>query len=150
MVELKSGTPVLLKLADTISSETVSLNQTVKLLVIRDVRVENDVLIKAGADAFAKVAKIKKKGGWGKKGELELAISSATAVDGSEVLLSAQQTSVGEGKGGTATAVGVGTALLCLPLAATGFLVKGEEGVIPAGTEIKAYVDGNYQIKLKE
>jgi len=86
----------------------------------------------------------------GEKGELELAISSTTAIDGSEVLLSAQQQSTGEGKSGTATAVGVGTGLLCLPLAATGFLVKREEGVIPAGTEIKAYVDGNYQVKLKE
>lgn len=148
IVELRSGTPVLLKVFETISSEKVTVNQDVRLIVIRDVKIGEDIVIKSGADGFGKITKVKKKGGWGKKGEFELAITSAMAIDGSEVLLSAQQRAEGSGKGGEATAVGVGTGLLCLPLAATGFLVKGEEGAIPAGTEIKAYVDGNYNIKL--
>jgi hypothetical protein len=125
-VLLRSGTPVLLKTYDTITSKTVSLNQIVKLRVIREVKVEDHIVVPFGADGDGKITKVKRPKGWGGKGKLEMVVSSVTAIDGTEVLLSAQQRSEGEGRVGTATAVGVGTGLLCLPFAVTGFLIRGE------------------------
>jgi hypothetical protein len=42
---------------------------------------------------------------------------------------------------------GVVAGLCCLPLAAIGFLWKGEAGQIPLGQELRAFVEGDYQVK---
>lgn len=148
VVILGSGTPVLLRLEESVSSERASMGDPVALRVVRPVQVNDIVVIKAGANAFGKVADIKRTGGFGRKGEISIMVSSVTAVDGQEVFLSATQRREGEGRGGEAAGTAIITGLFCFPLAATGFFVKGEEGIIPPGYEIKAYVDNDTRIRI--
>ena len=145
---LKSGTPVLLEFVETYDSQKTSVGEIVKLRVIRPVSVDNIEVIKAGTRAVGKLAEVKKAKGWGVKGEIAMNVTNTYAIDDSEILLSSTQRATGEGNVGTATAVGVGTGLICLPVALTGFLIKGEQGKLLSGQEIKGYVDGDYKIKV--
>jgi uncharacterized membrane protein len=147
-VTLRSGTLVLVEIMETMDTAYLKTGMEVKFKVARPVRVDDHVVIFNGSLASGVVAKCESASGWGQKGKLEITVDSCFAVDGQEISLSASKYLEGEGKTGAATAVGVGTALLCLPLGLTGFAVTGEEGKIPAGMQIKARVEGDYKIKL--
>jgi hypothetical protein len=167
VASLKSGTPLLFEITETVDSKTAKVGDLVKLKVLKEVKADGAVVIKAGAEADGKVAEVKEAKGWGRKGAIAMNISSTKAVDGTEVLLSATQKATGEGRGGTATAVGVVAGLIFFPLAFTGFvgvvagliffplaftgfLIKGEQGKLLSGTEVKGYVDGEYKIRMPD
>jgi hypothetical protein len=143
---LKNGTPLLLEITETIDSKTAKVGDVVKLKVLKEIRVDDAVVIKAGAEAEGRVAEVKEAKGWGRKGTISMNLSSVKAVDGSEVLLSATQRATGDGRVGAATAVGVVAGLIFFPLAFSGFLIKGKQGKLLSGTEVKGYVDGEYKI----
>jgi hypothetical protein len=147
-VKLRAGTPLMLEVIDTIDSEKYKLGQTVPLIVGRPVTAEDHIVILTHAQVHAKVSKVTKAGGWGGKGEIQMVVESCFAVDGQEIMISATHYTEGESSRGSATAVGVGAGILCLPFALTGFAVKGEEGKIPAGMTIKARVDTDYKIAV--
>jgi hypothetical protein len=148
VVILRAGTPTFVIFDQSIDSEAAYEGDTIYLRVLRPVLVDDAVVIRSGEKVRARVIEVKKAKGWGRRGDLTVRVESTTAVDGQEVLLSAVQRREGEGSGGTATAVGVGAGLLCLPAALFGFAVKGEEGRIPIGYEIKAYADQDQKIRV--
>lgn len=148
VVTLRAGTPVFAVFEQSIDSEAANEGDTIYLRVMRPVVVDDVVVIRSGEKVRAKVMEVRKAKGWGRRGDLTVRVESTTAVDGQDVLLSATQRREGEGAGGTATAVGVGAGLLCLPLALFGFAVKGEEGRIPIGFEVKAYTDSDYKVRV--
>jgi len=148
IVRLPSGTTLFAVFDHTITSESVKEGDIVYLRVMRPVMVDKHIVIRTGENVSAKVTESKESGGWGKAGNLEVRIDSTTAVDGQEIFLSYTQRREGKGKGGKATAWGVGLGLLCLPLALVGFTVKGEEGRFPTGYEMKIYVSGEYEINV--
>lgn len=145
---LRAGTPVLLEVMDTIDSEHYHRGQSVPLVVVRSVSVDNHIVILANSLVYAKVSKVEEASGWGGEGEISIVVESCTAVDGQEIMLSATHVAEGSSRHGSATALGVGAGVLCLPFALTGFAVKGEAGEIPAGMTIKARVDTDYKISL--
>ncbi|MGH2396535.1 MAG: DUF2085 domain-containing protein [bacterium] len=145
---LRGGTPVFLVFDRSVDSEAANEGDTIYLRVLRPVVVDDAVVIRSGENARAKIIEIKKAKGWGTGGNLTVRVDSTTAVDGQEVPLRGVQRHEGEGKVGTATAVGVGAGLLCLPAVLFGFAVKGEEGRIPIAHEVKAYVDQDQKITL--
>jgi hypothetical protein len=148
VVLLRAGTPVFLIFDRSIDSEGVKEGDTIHLRVLRPVVVDDAVVIRSGENVRAKVVEVKKAKGWGGGGQLTVRVESTTGVDGQTVPLSGEQRREGEGKAGTATAVGVGLGLLCLPAFLFGFAVKGEEGHIPMGLEVKAYVEQDHKIAL--
>jgi hypothetical protein len=136
VLNLRSGTPVVLKVQETITSETAILNQIVKLKVATEVNVDDSVVIPYGADAHGKITKIVRPKASGQKGELRMTVISVTAIDRTQVLLSVWQSTTGKVKDDRPTAVSVCTGPPCIPIAA-----------IPAGAEIKVYVNGDHKIR---
>jgi uncharacterized membrane protein len=147
-VMLRSGTPLMLEFIDTIDSERYKMGQTVPMVVSRSIRVDDHIVIITNTEVYAKVSACKEAAGWGGRGEIAVAIESTYAVDGQEILISGSQHASGDTSHGSATAVAVGTGLICLPLALTGFAIKGEQGVIPEGMTVKARVDSDYKIAV--
>lgn len=147
-VTLRAGTPVLLALKENVTGKGSNIGDIVKFMVIRPVKVDDVVVINVNTEAIGKIADIKKAKGWGRKGDISLNVNSATAVDGTEVLLSAFQKREGDGHVGGATTAGVVGGLICLPIAPVGFLIKGEDGSFPIGYEVKAYTDMDVKIKV--
>lgn len=149
VVKLNVGKPVLLVLKERIDAKEKQEGDLIKLMVIRPVKVDGIVVINKGADAFGRIAEIKKGKSWGRKGEFSIRVDSVMAVDDTEVPLNAVQTKEGKSHVGGATTLAATTGILLCPLIApTGFLIKGETGELPAGYEIKAYVDDDVDIKI--
>ncbi len=138
---IKEGTPVALRLEKSINSDTVYVGDPVDLVVARDVKVNGKVVISQGTRTGGEVAFVEEKGLIGKPGKIMITVRSTTAVDGTEVPLRATVTREGKSKQTLAIILGI---VLCLFI----LLMKGESAVIPAGYEIKAYVDYSVDISV--
>lgn len=145
---IHAGAPVILQVETGFSTEDVREGDTLALRVQRPLTVDGVVVIRQGVTARAKVTSCKPAKSWGGAGEITINVQSVPAVDGSEVMLSGAANRRGESSHGEATAVAVGTGILCLPLALTGAAVTGEDGKFPTGYEIVAHVEGDQRVKI--
>jgi len=141
-VKLTSGTPVTLRLPVSINSSTAKQGDTVTFEVARNVEVNGKVVISQGAIATGEVASVEKSGIIGAGGKLMVNLRSVKAVDGKEVPIRATLSQ--EGKDKQLTAILIGILLCILGL----FLIKGGDAIVPAGTEVKAYVDVDVLIEI--
>ena len=142
-VKLPSGTPVILRLPVSINSSTVKQGDIVTFEVARNVEVDGKVVISQGAIATGEVASVEKRAMLGAGGKLMVNLRSVKAVDGKEVPIRATLSQEGKDKQVTAILVGI---LLCIIGL---FLIKGGDAIVPAGTEVKAYVDVDVDIEIK-
>lgn len=134
-IVIKSGTPVPLRLDQTVTSEEATAGQTVKFVVTRDVEVNDVVVIKAGSVVEGEITHAEKTGSLGKEGKVSLVVRYATAIDNTRVPLRAQLSQTGEER--------VALSWLVCPF------IKGTPTQLPAGTETKAYVDYDTKIDIK-
>jgi len=94
---LLDGTPVKLRLAQTISSADAKVGQEVPFEVVDEVRVDDIVVLPKGGTAIANVTAAEPKRRMGRGGKLDMSISYARLVDGEKLAMRA----VKEGKGGS-------------------------------------------------
>ncbi len=146
--ELSSAAPGLMENEAAFTTESIKEGDTVFFKVQRPVKVKRQVVIRQGVIAKGKITSCRAASGWGGAGECTIDIKSVQAVDGSEVTLTGRSSRAGNTDHGTATAVAVGTGLLCLPLALTGAAVKGEEGKFPVGFELIAHTAEDHAIQV--
>jgi len=134
-VTLKQGTPVLLATTEKMVSGRVAEGSTVRYKVLRDVvGPDGNIVIPYGGFAQGKVTRSRRRGMFGKAGQLEFTVDSVEAVDGTTAPLRAQQEAGGKGN---KNEVIVSTLLLSV----LAVFVHGRDVEIPEGTEITAYVD---------
>jgi len=132
---LKEGTLVLLQTQEKLVSGQVAEGAPVRYKIMRDVVGPGGVLLVAYGDfAEGRVTRSRRRGMFGKAGQLEFTVDSATAVDGTRVPLRSTQQMAGKDNKGTVIA----TALLLTVLTV---FVSGKDVDLPAGTEVAAYVD---------
>jgi hypothetical protein len=141
-VTLRDGTLVILKVLETIGPEGLGPGDIIKLEVAEDVKVNKKVVIKRGTPAVAEVITAEKRGMMGKAGKIAISLRSTMAVDGQKIPLRGTLRREGAERVGASVAV---SALVC-PLA---LLLKGEGAEIPAGSEVKGYVDNTMNIKVR-
>lgn len=141
-VKLQSGTPVVLRLANSLSSETARVGDAVNFEVARNVEVDGKVVIRQGARAIGSIGSVEKSGIIGDPGKIMVSVQSVSAVDETNVPLRGSVSQ--EGKSKQLLALLVGLLLCILGL----FLVKGGNADVPANTEVKAYVDVDMQINV--
>ena len=145
----ESGTMIELETIDNVNSKTVGQGQDVMFRVLRDVEVDDQVVIEGGSTAYGKVTEQNKAKGLGKPGQLSVRVERVMAVDGSMIYVSGDNLNrEGEDKKGTAIAcIVVGLFVLGL-LFWIGFLVKGGEAVIPSGTRTMARTNSTEEIEV--
>jgi hypothetical protein len=135
---LADGTEVKLKFKQTISSKDAKVNDPVEFEVAETVRVNGKVVIAQGAPARGTVVDVQRSGMLGRKGKLDIAIKEVTLLSGERVSLRASQKSGGGTSGGV-----IAVAALISPLA---LLFKGKNTTYEAGTEVTAFVEGNFEL----
>ncbi len=138
-VKLAGGTIVALRLESSADSEMTE-GTIINFRVMRDVTVDDNVLIKQGALATGIISEVSSSSGLGSAGKVQVTLNSVLAVDGQEVFLSGSVDGKGEGKLGLAIILGI----LCLPL----LLITGTDATIPPGREARAYVLQDHQIEV--
>ena len=138
---LPKSTPVKLVMRDFFYSKQIKkgTNPEIGFEVGEDVSVEGRILIRRGALGKGRLTSMQHAKGYGRHAKVEFLLESAVAVDGQTVKLTApSEASKGGRKNDTAT-----TALM---LPTLGWMVKGNEVLIRAGTAYEAEVEADQSI----
>ena len=142
------GTPVLLRISETISSEDTHVGQQIPFEVTEDVVVQGVTVIAKGAPAMATVTVAEPKKRMGRGGKLDVVIDSVRLIDGSKVQLSASKNTSGGGHIGAMTTAMVATSIVFFPAAPLFLFMHGKEITIPKGTAITAFVSGDTKLDM--
>jgi len=143
---LKDGTPVQLKFARAVVSSQVIAGEKVDLQVATEVRVGDRIVIPKDSLAQAMVTMAQARRGMARGGNLQMKIETVRLATGEMAPLRMIQDV--KGGGHTAAMVGgmIATGLVLLPAAPLLLMVPGKDAVVPKGTEITAYVDGDVSL----
>src|SRR3989442_15032220 len=143
---LEDGTPVKLRIGRTVSSADAHVGETVDFEVLEEVRLSNLLIIPKTGLAWATVTEAQSKRRMARGGKLDMNIDSVRLIDGEKVALRAVKEVKGGGHTGAMTGAMVGTAIVFFPAAPLFLFMHGKDITIPKGTEITAYVNGNFPI----
>ena len=114
--------------------------------MLDEVRLSNLLIIPKGGVAWATVTEAQSKRRMARGGKLDMNIDSVRLIDGEKVALRAVKEVKGGGHTGAMTGAMVGTAIVFFPAAPLFLFMHGKDITIPKGTEITAYVNGNFPI----
>ena len=143
---LPDGTRIPVRVVEQISSASVKDNDPVMLAVVEDVIVDGQVVVKQGTPVRGVIIEAAAKRRMGRAGKLHYAINETKAIDRSVIRLRAVQARKGDSNV-TSTAVTTTAVAVFVPVAAPLFLLrKGHDVVVPEGTRIDAFVDGDHSI----
>ena len=147
---LLDGTPVKLRLSETISSADAKVGQEIPFEVVDDISVDQAVVLPKGSTAIANVTEADHKKSMGRGGKLNISISYARLKDQEKVALRATKDSKGGGHVGAMTGAMVATAIVFFPAAPLFLFIKGKDITIPQGTEITAFVEGDMHLDMSK
>jgi hypothetical protein len=145
---LLDGTPVKLRLSQTISSADAKVGQEIPFEVVEEIKVDDAVVLPKGAVAIGTVTECNPKKSMGRAGKLNLNISYARLADQEKVALRATQDNKGGGHVGAMTGAMVATAVVFFPAAPLFLFIKGKDITIPQGTEITAFIEGDMHLNM--
>lgn len=145
---LLDGTPVKLRLSQTISSADAKVGQEIPFEVVEDVKVDNAVVLPKGAPAIATVTEAEHKRSMGRAGKLNISITYARLADQEKVALRATKETKGGGHVGAMTGAIVATSIVFFPAAPLFLFIHGKDITIPQGTEVTAFVEGDMHLDM--
>lgn len=145
---LEDGTPVRLRISQTVSSADAHVDDRVEFEVLEEVKVGNVVVIPKGGTALGTVTEAQPKRRMARGGKLEIVMDSVRLVDGQKAALRATKEVKGGGHTGAMTAGIVATALIFWPAAPFFLFMHGKDITIPKGAEVPTFVSGNFPLDL--
>jgi hypothetical protein len=141
IVEVPAGTRVLCAFTDELAPATSAVGQRITLRVVDAIKVNEQVVIEAGALAVGEVTQSRKRGAIGKPDIIGVTLYSVTAVDGSALPVTGQRVAEGDDKQTSALVI----TILCCVL---GLLQKGGKASIPQGAQIEGTVTGLAKVAI--
>ncbi len=141
IIKVSTGTPVNLKLVETVSSKTAQVGQRIKFSVDSDTKINGKVVVKKGAIAIGEVSEVSAAGMVGTAGKLVVTLQFVEAVDGSQLQISSTKGAKGQSK----LAGSVALTAFCCVLA---IFKKGKDVKFKKGSYYAAYVLTSTQVKV--
>ena len=145
---LEDGTPVKLRISQTVSSADAHLNDRVEFEILEDVRVADTLIIPKSGIAWGTITEAQPKRRMGRGGKLEIVMDSVRLVDGEKASLRATKEAKGGGHVGAMTVGIVATGLIFFPVAPLFLLMHGKDITVAKGTEVPTFINGNFQLDL--
>jgi hypothetical protein len=146
-VILRDGTPIRMRLARTISSEHAKAGEQIDFDVLDDVTVGGRIVIARGAKALGVITDAEHKKRMARGGKLNMTLDYVRLQDGTKVALRGNSDARGGGHVGAMTAGMAAAVVLGFGLPAPLFLfMHGKEAVVPQGTELTAYTNGDTRV----
>ncbi len=142
---LADGTPLRLRTSRTVSSADSRTGDVVEMEVLDEVRVNDTLVVPKGAMALAIVTAAEPKKTMGRGGKLDINIDSVKLVDGQKIALRAVKQSSGITNPASIVSAATSTDLTSAPL----LFVRGKDVVIPMGSEVTAYINGNVPLAIE-
>jgi hypothetical protein len=145
---LLDGTPVKLRLSQTVSSADAKVGEEVPFEVVEEVKVDGVVVIPKGAPAIGTVTEAEPKRRMGRGGKLNVNISYVRLADQEKAQVRAVKDTQGGGHVGAMTGAIVATSIVFFPAAPLFLFMHGKDITIPQGTEITSYVEGDMHLNM--
>jgi hypothetical protein len=143
---LPDGTRIAVRVMEQLSSASLKDNDRVSFAVVEDVVVDGQIVIKQGTPVHGVVVDAEAKRRMGRAGKLMYTVNETKGVDQRVIRLRAVQDKKGESNV-TSTAVTTTAVAVFVPVAAPFFLLrKGQDIVVPEGTRVDVFVDGDHLI----
>jgi hypothetical protein len=143
---LEDGTPIKLRLSQTVSSADAHVNDRVEFEVLEDVLVGDVVVIPKGAAALGTVTEAQPKRRMARGGKLEIVMDSVRLVDGQKAPLRAVKGAKGGGHTGGMTVGIVAAAVVFWPAAPLFLLMHGKDITFPKGTDVPTFINGDMKL----
>jgi hypothetical protein len=145
---LLDGTPIKLRLGRTISSADEKVGNEVDFDTLEEITINGVVIIPKGSIATGTITEADHKKNMGRAGKMDVNIDSVRMADGEKAALRA--TAGGKAGGHTAAMTGaiVATSIVFFPAAPLFLFMHGKDLVIPKGTEITAYINGDTALTM--
>ena len=142
------GTAVKLRLGENLTSATAKAGDQVPFEVTEEVDVDGVPVIAKGGQALATVTDASPRKSMGRGGKLDVNVDSVRLIDGEKLQLRAVQDNKGGGHVGAMTGAMVATSIVFFPAAPLFLFVHGKDIVIPQGTEVTAFVQGDMKLDM--
>ena len=139
---IPEGTPIKLRLADSVSSAHARVGDNLNFVVVRDVSVGGFTVIPAGTIAHGSVTSVKGRRLLGVGGKVALKLDSVKLVNGDQADLRARMEVKGRSRTKLVAAAMIATGFVFLPAAPIFLLIPGHDSTVVKSTEITAQVNG--------
>jgi hypothetical protein len=134
---LAVGTPVQLRLRENLSSKDAAVDDTILFEVVADVRVGDQTVIAAGAQAWGKITDAQSSGLLGRSGRLDVAIETVEMVNGQKVSVQGNRDANGP----------VPESWVATQWSR---LMNGKDATIPKGSRITAYIQDDVTVQFSD
>lgn len=146
-VEVPEATLVKIRLLEEVNSSSARVDQEIPYRVASDVMVEGRLVLPAGTEGRARVVKVEAAGSLGRSGRVELDFGVVRAIDGTDIRMHVDEKAAEQNTQAAAAAASVAGAVLLGPIGLVGgYFVRGQDHVIPAGTEFYVEVDNPVKV----
>ena len=143
VVTVPAGTVITCAFDNPVSPTAVSVGQMITLKVVDAVVVEGATVVQAGASVRAEVTAAETRGSVGKPAKIQVSLRTVTAVDGTNIPVTATKSVEGENKQTSSLVI----TILCCVL---GLLQKGGDAEIPAGATVTATTLSAAQVNVSK
>jgi LssY-like putative type I secretion system component LssY len=139
---IADGTPVRLRLNQTISSKNARIGDRLKFLVTTDVNVDGFTVVPAGSTASGTVIGVKGKRFFGMGGHLIFTLDTVELVSGERVAMTGRKEVKGRSRSKFMAAGIIATSLFFWPAAPVFLLSRGSDSFALKGTAVTGHIDG--------
>jgi LssY C-terminus len=140
-LDIPDGTPVHLRLTQTVSSLHARVGDRLAFAVENDVRVGGYTVIHAGSAAQGSIVRVKGRRVFGVGGKVVFGLDFVTLANGEMVGLSGRKVITGRSHAGRMLAGMAVAALFYLPAAPLFLLTRGGTSTVLTGTEVTGHID---------
>jgi len=142
-VTVPAATPIDVRIVEDIHPAKVKTGDRLMMIADRDVVINGNIVISKGARIVAEAAESREKSYAGQPGRILVSFRTVTAVDDQEILIAGSSRREGQDK----MLESIGLGVVCCPLF---LLMKGDEGIIPAGQTVQVYTMQKADVKVKK
>lgn len=134
---IPKGTEIRIELLTEINSERSKVDDPVRYRIAENVRIDNQIVLAAGAEGVGRVTHVESAGRLGRDGRVQVDFGSVNAMDSSQVRLQAIQDASGRQTNvELAAGASIAGAAVLGPLGlAAGLFVIGKDNVVPVGSK---------------
>jgi hypothetical protein len=146
-VVIPDGTKIRVRLETNLSSGTAELGQIVDFAVTQEVHVGDAIVIANGARATGSVTVVEQRRRLGRAGKLDFSIDRVQMVDGNWLNVRyTQNKNIGKGNGIATGVLTAGIAVVFLPAAPLGLLIKGKDVNLLKGRAYEVFSDDSVYV----
>jgi len=145
---IPDGTPIELRLVESVSSNHAHAGDRLNFIVVKDVNLDGYTLVPAGTIARGTVTEVKGKRFLGIGAKISLRLDSVELADGETLNLRASKVVKGGSRTKLMAGAMVATAIIFLPATPIFLLTRGRESTVVKTTEITAQVEGPASVQV--